>query len=100
MRGEQTTDRFAPYRNAIKQLEKDIARELKRAEPELKRLVREGRYEAEALYGAEVSRRVNVMQQEIRHLRMRLPPFVTFEDGVYHRHLVTPENMGVLRGGF
>lgn len=92
-------DHFMACAKSIKRLEKDIAREWKRAEPELKRLVREGRYDVEALLREKVAHRTNLIREEILVLRMRMPPFMTLEDGIYHRHPVTPENSHFLRTG-
>lgn len=90
-------DPFANHAKAIKRCERDIAREWKRAAPELKRRVREGRYEAERFYRAQVYRRMYMLREDIVALRLQMPPFMTKEDGFYRQHPVTEENSHLLR---
>lgn len=92
-----TNDQFAAVQNAIKDYEAKIHEEWKRAQPVLDDYVSRGAYEAEREYRYQVSRIVEGLRLEIYYLKLRMPPFLTFEDGFYHQNPVTPENEHLLR---
>lgn len=85
-------DQFTAARKTIAYIDKAVAQEWKRAEPHLKRFVREGDYAAERRYREYVGRAVERLLEERRALRLELPPFTTMKNGIAYRHPVTPEN--------
>lgn len=83
----------------LRKLNKMIAKEWRQIEPELKRCIKEGRYEAERYLRARVHQRQRQLIREWQEWRVQQPPFTTKENGYYMRHQVTPENEHLLMPG-
>jgi hypothetical protein len=84
---------------ARRKLNRMIAKEWRQIEPELKRCIREGRYEAERYLRARAYQRQRELIREWQAWRLQQPPFMTKEDGYYMCHQVTPENEHLLMPG-
>lgn len=81
---------------ARRKLNRMIAKEWRQIEPELKRCLKEGNYEAERYLRSRVFQRQCELIREWQDWRLTQPPFMTKEDGYYMRHQVTPENEHLL----
>jgi hypothetical protein len=94
---------FAAERLACNRVLRDVARLWRRYEPELRRLVREGRYEDETLLRQRLFREQDHLRQEWMAIRRSMPPFVERRPAkrpggsVDYLHPVTPENAHLLR---
>jgi hypothetical protein len=80
----------------LRKLNKMIAKEWRQIEPELKRCLKEGNYEAEGYLRSRVYQRQCELIKEWQDWRMTQPPFTTKAEGYYVRHPVTPENAHLL----
>lgn len=76
----------------LRKLNKMIAKEWRQIEPELKRCIKAGDYDAEKYLRSRVLQRQRELIREWQDWRLTQPPFMTNMGGYYVQHQVTPEN--------
>lgn len=87
---------FAAERRACNRILREVDRMWRRYEPELKRMVRTGEYEAEMALRQELFRAQDRRYQDWIAIRSRMPPFIERRGRVDYLHPGTPENAHLL----
>jgi hypothetical protein len=82
---------------SIEKLGREIKREWRNIEPELKRCLKQGDYERERLIRSRAVEREEELIRQWIEWRSTQPPFITKEGKYYYRHPITPENEHLLK---
>lgn len=94
---KRSSDPFERTRSYAQCIRDQISAEWAHCEDQVEYCLARGDIDQAEFCRRQYIERIEMLEQELRDTILAMPPFLTLEGMVYHRHPLTPENEHILR---